>query len=126
MCVCASGEGGNEKKKGNMTEMDINLEARKFGKLIKETKKRMKKKVSNFTVVGNKKSKGKNPARGAVFSLNEQGKAVNNNAENTKVFKTFSFFLFGKRIVYSDYTKIMSIFNLIRNFSEAFFTYKEL
>lgn len=32
------------KKKGNMTEMDINLEARKFGKLIKETKKESSKK----------------------------------------------------------------------------------
>jgi len=41
VCACTSGgrRVGDNEKKDNMTEMDINLEARKFGKLIKETKK---------------------------------------------------------------------------------------
>lgn len=40
--MCASGRRAgvsDNEKRGNMTEMYINLEARKFGKLIKETKK---------------------------------------------------------------------------------------
>jgi len=40
-----------------------------------------------------------------------------------KMLKYFRY-LFGKRVIYSDYMKMMSTFTLIRNFSEAFFTYK--
>lgn len=54
-----------------MTEMDINLEARKFGKLIKETKTETTKKQGMLQLQVIKNPNVRNPARGAGYFLNE-------------------------------------------------------
>lgn len=81
-----------------MTEMDINLEARKFGKLIKETKSESTKKQRMLQLQIIKNPNVRNPARGAGCFLSEEGRAVNNNVQKPKMFKKYSGFYFEKAL----------------------------